>query len=151
MRRIVLDTNIIISGLAWKGKPSKIIDLWKEGKLELCLSGEVLDEYLELLNRKLESSYYKWFVRLIEEAKYVKIVKPGEHFHIIEEDPDDDKFIDCAVESQADFIISGDEHLKKLEEFQGIPILSPDDFLKKIEQKEITFVVKNGDSGGKDF
>jgi len=129
--KIVLDTNVIISGLGWKGKPREIIKLWEKAKITFYISAEILNEYIEVLERNIiPANDYKWFIRLIEEKKNIEIVKPKKHFNIVKEDPDDNIFLDCGIESNVKYIITGDEHLLKLKKFDSIKIVSPVKFLK---------------------
>lgn len=137
MIKIVLDTNVIISGLGWGGNPKKIVNFWKTGKIILCISAKVLNEYIEVLERNIiPANDYKWFILLIEEKKNIKIVKPKEHFDIVKEDPDDNIFLDCGVAGNVKYIITGDDHLLNLKEFKGIKILSPSKFLEKYKKVE---------------
>ena len=131
MLDVVLDTNIIISGLGWGGIPGKIIDLWKKGKINICLSAEVLEEYLELIDRVMSKAGEScdWFLRLIESGEHIRFVKPHRHFKIITADCDDNMFIDCAVESRSMYLITGDEHLLSVEKFKEVIIVSPAEFL----------------------
>jgi len=133
LTKVVLDTNIIISGVGWGGLPRKVINLWEKGKITLCISAEVFNEYLELLQRRIKPGKdYQWFVRLIDQRKNIEIVKPEEHFAVIKEDPDDNIFLDCAIAGKVEYIISGDEHLLNLKKFKGIKILTPGEFLREI-------------------
>jgi len=103
------------------------------GKITLCISAEVFNEYLELLQRRIKPGKdYQWFVRLIDQRKNIEIVKPEEHFAVIKEDPDDNIFLDCAIAGKVEYIISGDEHLLNLKKFKGIKILTPGEFLREI-------------------
>jgi len=135
--KIVLDTNVIISGLGWKGKPREIIKLWEKAKITFYISAEILNEYIEVLERNIiPANDYKWFVRLLEEKKNIEIVKPKEHFDIVKEDPDDNIFLDCAIESNVKYIITGNDHLLNLKEFKGIKIITPSDFLEVYKKGE---------------
>lgn len=132
--RIVIDTNVFISSFLG-GNPRKIIDLWKKGQITLCLSKDILDEYVEVLQRiglkneeelkELLSLLSKGF-NLIFTAKTPKI-------KAVKNDPDDDKFIECAVALKADVIVSGDKAVKGIGDYMGIRILSPRQFLDKYE------------------
>jgi putative PIN family toxin of toxin-antitoxin system len=137
MIKVVLDTNVIISGLGWKGNPREIIKLWEKAKITFYISAEILNEYIEVLERNIIPAIdYKWFVRLLEEKKNIEIVKPQEHFDIIKEDPDDNIFLDCGITGNVKYIITGDDHLLNLKEFKGIKILTPADFLEVYKKGE---------------
>jgi uncharacterized protein len=133
--RVVLDTNVIISGL-WSGPPRKIIDSWQEGNIQVIVSQEILTEYLEVLERfNLPPETQDDFLLLFVESARTVFVKPPHTALVIKEDPADNKFLSCAVEGKADYIVSGDRHLLQLSHHKTIPIITPREFVL-IEQKE---------------
>lgn len=132
--RVVVDTNIFISSF-WGGKPREIIDLWSHGDIILCISDEILKEYLEVMIRlKLSPDKIDKFIVLFGEKHFIENIKPIQNFKIIKDDPDDNMFIDCAVALKADYIISGDKHLLNLKSFKNIALLAPAEFLIIYEQ-----------------
>jgi hypothetical protein len=131
MIRVVIDTNIFVSSF-FGGNPKKIIDLWKNEEIALCLSKDILDEYIDVLQRvglkdeneieELLSFFAKGFnILFTTNVPQIKVVK---------DDPDDDKFIECAVALKADVIITVDKALKTIGKYMGIKILTPQEFLK---------------------
>ncbi len=135
MIKVVIDTNIMFSA-SFGGNPGKVIDLWKERELVVCVSQEVLSEYIRVLKKaRFTTDDLKEILSLFTEPGKTVLVKPTRHFEVVKDDPADNKFLDCAVKAEADYIVSGDKHLKKLKEFKGIKILSPDSFLKKLPTK----------------
>jgi putative PIN family toxin of toxin-antitoxin system len=131
--RVVIDTNIFISSF-FGGKPRKIIDLWKRGSLILCLSGEVLDEYIEVLNRVgfRDREEMEELLMLLAENPNIRFTNKTPKLQLVKEDPDDDKFIECAVALKARYVITGDKALKAVEEYVGIKILTPAQFLDQV-------------------
>ena len=132
MKRVVIDTNVFVSSF-FGGNPLKIINLWKKGEIFLCVSNEILEEYINVLirmglkNEKELGELLNLFRRnhnLIFAGKTPKL-------KIVKDDPDDNKFIECAVELGAQCIISGDKHLLRLKKYFEIEILKPKDFLDK--------------------
>ena len=127
--RIVLDTNVFISGIFWEGNfCSQIIDLWKRGKFQLVSSPKLIEELTETL-RSFKISMPE---KLIEEWKNLIIdnsimVDPIAVIQAVKDDPEDDKFIETAVYGEADFIVSQDKHLLKLKEYNKINILKPEE------------------------
>jgi putative PIN family toxin of toxin-antitoxin system len=129
--KVVIDTNVFVSSF-FGGNQRKIIDLWKKEKLTLCLSKDVLDEYIDVLQRvglkdedeleELLSLFAKGF-NILFTTKTPKIL-------VVKDDPDDDKFVECAVALKAEVIITGDKVLKAVSEYMGIKILTPQQFLK---------------------
>lgn len=127
--RVVIDTNIFISSF-FGGVPRKIIDLWKKGKFTLCLSEPILAEYLKVIARfNLLEEEGQELLSLFKTRRNIKDVSPTQKVRAIRDDPDDNKFLECALEAKADYIVSGNKHLKKLGSYKGIRILSPIIFL----------------------
>lgn len=134
--KVVLDTNVLVSGILVQGSaPSEILKDFRDGQWTLILSGAILEEYGRVLIRKkfgLPTANVEGILRLIED-KAIKVI-PSEHFTVVHQDPSDNEFLDVAVEGNADFIVSGDQHLLILKRFHGIPILLPSEFLKESRQ-----------------
>ncbi len=129
--RAVIDTNIFVSSF-FGGEPREIIDLWKNGTLVLCLSGEILDEYVEVLNRLgfRDQEEMEELLKLFAENVNIQFTTKTPKLRLVQEDPDDDKFIECAVALKAGYVISGDKALKAVGEYVGIKIMSPAQFLE---------------------
>ena len=129
--RVVIDTNVFISSF-WGGKPGEIIKLWQMGQLTLCLSPEIIDEYLELFQRKNihQTTECVHLMGLFARQINMVFVADPPKLYVIDDDPDDNKFIECAVALDAKIIISGDKHLLKLKRYVDIDIFSPHNFLE---------------------
>lgn len=131
--RVVLDTNVFVSGLLFEGKPGQILSQAREGYLRLLLSAEILEEYIRVL------SYPKFDLRASDIKRMIReeLIPFSEPIRIhtvvrfIREDPSDDKFLALAIDGKAEAVISGDRHLLNAGTFRDIPILSVDDFLAK--------------------
>tara|TARA_Y100000310_G_scaffold305546_1_gene345794 strand:+ start:586 stop:987 length:402 start_codon:yes stop_codon:yes gene_type:complete len=127
--RVVIDTNIFISGIFWEGNfCSQIIEKWKIKSFELVSSIEIIDELIETFrNFKIqmqEDIIEEWRNMIIENSI---IVKPTIKLNVVKDDPDDNKFLEAGVTGKVDFIISQDKHLLKFKEYQGIKILNPEE------------------------
>ena len=131
MTRVVLDTNVFISSF-FGGNPRKIIDLWKSGRIVWCLSPPIIEEYVKVLERMgLQNEHeLNELLGLFAQGRHVLFTAKTPHLHVVEKDPDDDKFIECAVALQAGFVISGDKALQDIADYMGIYILSPRQFLE---------------------
>lgn len=130
MPRVVLDTNIYISAIMFGGKPEKIRKLSREKKIELFASEAILEEIARVLRRKF--NWPSWQIsQVIDDIRELSIlVVPSQTLFLIKKDDSDNRILECAVEGQAQYIISGDtQHLLPLREYQGIKILSPGSFL----------------------
>jgi putative PIN family toxin of toxin-antitoxin system len=129
--KIVLDTNVFVSGVFFGGPPRKILEAWRDGKVQLLFSLEILKEYQRVL-RDLAVAFPSIEVEALLDFLIIhsEIVVPPPLPPVIQEDPSDNKFLECAVAGKATCIVSGDKHLFKLFEFKGIPILKPREFLE---------------------
>jgi len=128
--KIVVDTNVFVSSF-FGGNPRKIVDLWKSGQLTLCLSKPIIDEYVEVLQRiglKNERELRELLSLFAHGFHSIFSAKTPE-LHLVAEDPDDDKFIECAVSLNAEFIVSGDKALLAIQDYMGIRIVTPKEFL----------------------
>jgi len=115
MRRIVLDTNCLVSSLA---RTSKSYDVWKglhDGRYILCVSNDILDEYQEIIERKTTAQIAENVIQYLINCSNVEFVIPYYHFNLIKADADDNKFVDCAIAANATFIVSNDRHYQPLQ------------------------------------
>ena len=129
--KAVLDTNIFISGIFWRGSSNKVILNWREGRFTLITSLEAISEIIKVLKDfkiKLSDEMIKEWVDLI--IRNSIIVEPKEKILAIKDDPNDDIFIETAVAGNVDYIVSQDNDLLKLKEFRGIKIITPEEFNK---------------------
>jgi hypothetical protein len=133
--KVVVDTNVFISSF-FGGNPRKIIDLWKSGEITLCLSKPIVDEYIEVLRRfKLQDEKeLEELLGLFAHGVHLVYTAKTPELHVVEEDPDDDKFIECAVALKARFVITGDSAVKKIQDYMNIKIVSPREFLSSFRK-----------------
>ena len=115
---VLIDTNVVLT-MFKRGHPCRpIYDAWLAGKLLWAVSTEVLLEYQEVLARMNFPGYAELVLRTIEtvgeQQQSLLRISPTFHFHLITGDPDDDKFADCAIPAEADFIITDDGHFAPL-------------------------------------
>jgi putative PIN family toxin of toxin-antitoxin system len=129
MLKVVLDTNVIVSGLNFpKSNPAKILILVASGEITNVISRHILNETKRILINK-----FFWLREEVEAIEgwlkaFSKSVNPESRLAVIVDDPDN-RILECGLEGQADFIISGDHHLADLENYQGIKIVDPATFL----------------------
>lgn len=129
--KIVIDTNVVISGTFFKGYPRKVIESIDDNKFEVYATTEIVSEYKEIIsemiNRKqgnLDHNILDYFIsklNFVDKKSNVKVCR----------DPDDDKFINCALDSKALFIVSGDKDLLTLEKYEDIEIITAAKFCEK--------------------
>ena len=129
--KVVIDTNVFVSSF-FGGNPRKIIDWWKKEKLTLCLSKDVLDEYIDVLQRVglKDENEIEELLSLFAKGFNILFTTKTPKIKAVIDDPDDDKFVECAVALKAEVIVTGDKVLKAVSEYMGIKILTPQQFLK---------------------
>lgn len=134
--RIVLDTNVFISGIFFSGPPSQILKAWKNSNLQIVLSREILEEYQRVAVSLADKFPTVDILPIIELVTIHGLFVDTKGFKASAcDDPDDDKFIECAIASNTKIIVSGDKHLLKVSGYQGITVFKPrnfvDSYLKK--------------------
>jgi hypothetical protein len=141
MLRLVLDANVFVSAvLKPQSDLARIFDLVKAGKVKLIISSDILSEIRGVLLypklRKRHRRTPKKIDDFLKKTVRVSIITSGKmKVEEIKDDPEDNKYLAAAAEGKADFIITGDHHLRDLGIFQGIRILSPSMFLKLMEKQ----------------
>ncbi len=134
--RIVLDTNSLIQSISPK---SVYHDVWLSvltGRNTLCVSNEILEEYAEILNRLAGEKTADLVLNTIIECKNVVFLTPYYHFNLITADPDDNKFVDCAIQANARYIVTNDHHYDVLRQidFPRVGIIKLMDFIQMIHE-----------------
>ena len=129
--KVVIDTNVVISALLFGGQPGKLINLWKNSRIVPLASKEIIEEYLRVLAYpKFELSAKEINYILYQEIlPFFEVVTPNPFPPIIVTDPSDDKFIHCAISGNAQFIISGDDHLLSIKTVEAIQIVNASEFI----------------------
>jgi putative PIN family toxin of toxin-antitoxin system len=133
--KLVLDTNILLISLPTKSKYRPIFDSLVNNKFQLMITNEILSEYLEIIQQKTTSEIANNVIKLLLSLKNVIKAEVYYKWHLIEIDQDDNKFVDCAISSNADFIVTNDQHFKILEKikFPKINVIEVDDLIQKLK------------------
>jgi len=127
--KVVLDTNVLISGIFFGGPPRATLDAWTAGRFELILSPSMVDEYVRTCDRLgLSHPALDYQPILASVIGHATLVPDTTHPQPITADPDDDKFMLCAHSSDA-LVVSGDKHLLEASGWKGIQVLKPRVFL----------------------
>ena len=130
--KIVLDTNVFISGVFFKGPPYQILTAWRDGGIELVISPEILDEYRRvgeiLAEEHPKINLWPMLEFVIQNATVYSVPPLDEE---VCEDHDDDKFLACALASGCQVVVSGDKHLLKVSGYRDIIVMKPRDFVDK--------------------
>ena len=135
MIRAVLDTNGIISALLFSGPPSKLVPAWQAGRLRPIISANVLDEYLRVLAYPKFRLTPTEILAIIEEEvlPFVETMRVTSPSKVIPRDPDDAKFIDCALAAKVKWLISGDADLLDLLQVESVTIVPVTLFLQRLK------------------
>ena len=137
--RIVLDTNCLLASLSRRGA---YFNVWKglqQGKYTLCVSNEILEEYEEILTQSTNSIIASNVVQTLLNAPTVELIEPFYRFNLIKNDPDDNKFVDCAIASNATYIVSNDSHFDILKQidFPKLVVKRIQEFSTILEQESL--------------
>lgn len=141
MARIVLDTNSLIQSIPPRSKYHQIWKSFLDGTNVLCVSTEILEEYEEILQRLTDEDTAQLVIELIINNPYTQFLTPYYKFNLIAEDPDDNKFVDCAIAANAKYIVSEDRHFDVLKtcSFPKVDVIGLDLFASLLESKPYTF------------
>jgi len=132
--RVVFDTNVLLSALLWhQGKPRLIFRKAIEGKIKVYCCKEIIQELRGVLKRDFDESNDLINEQISVILAYMEFIEVIYHEKIVKDDPDDDLVINCALSARANYIVSGDAHLLKIKEYNGIKILSPAEFIRLFE------------------
>ena len=135
-RRIVLDTNCLLQAIS---RRSRFYPIWRDfiqGRYELCVTTEILDEYEEIISRYTSPVVGRMVVEAILRANNVVRVDAQFRFGLIESDPDDNKFVDCAIVANAEYIVTDDAHFDVLKDipFPRVLVMTAESFLAELEE-----------------
>ena len=130
--KVVLDTNTWLSAIVWRGEATKIIEAGLNKKIKIIISQEILSEIIDVLSQAkfkdfIDKEKIEDLIKVI--LSIAELIETKTRVDIIKEDPKDNIILECAVSCNADYIISGDQHLLKLKEFKGIKIITAKEFL----------------------
>ena len=129
--KIVIDTNVVISGIFFNGNPRKVIESVCAAEFEAYASPEIIEEYKEIVDRIIGRGQGSFnsdgFIKFIAD---LTLIEPKTCVSVCR-DPDDDKFINCAVDAKALYIVSGDSDLLDIKEYEGIEIITAADFVER--------------------
>ncbi len=128
--RVILDTNVFVSAVFFSGPPYQILKAWRDNKIQVVVSPEILEEYQRvggILVKQFPKVDLGPIIDLL--ALEANLVSPPPLPQPICADPDDDKFLACALASRTKFVITGDKHLLKVSGYRGIEIVRPRKFV----------------------
>ena len=135
MDNIVIDTNSLIMAISSRSDYHKIWQSFLDGAYYMCISNEILEEYAEVIARNISVNLARYVVYTILERKNTRLITPFYNWNLITADPDDNKFVDCAIAANAKFIVTEDHHFNVLKEipFPSVEVINIDEFLKELQ------------------
>lgn len=131
--RVVLDTNTLVSALLFSGTASRLVSLWQSHRITVLVSKAILQEYLRVLAYPKFQLSAPEIKRLIAEEvlPFIETVRVRRHLAVVRRDPDDNRFVECAVAGRAGYLVTGDQDLRELGSYGGVTILTVGEFLEK--------------------
>ena len=134
--KLVLDTNVLVSAIVFGGLPRKVFELAIEGRVHLLISEPILTELKSVLQRPKFNFPFAAVQQIVTELINLgEMVYPTEALAVIKRDPADNRILECAVTGSADYIVSGDDDILTLREFEGIVIVSPAAIMKIMKMR----------------
>ena len=137
MIRVVLDTNVIISGWLWSGSPRQVLNIARQRQVQTVISEALLDELRDVLHRPKFADRLNWIEKTVEEIlteylQFAEVVEQVEIMPVINRDPDDDAVLACAIGGNVHYIVTGDNHLLTLKNFREVRIVDVNQFVNII-------------------
>lgn len=136
--KVVIDTNSLLVSIPRKSPYRPLIDAVINGKIKVLISNEILSEYVEILERKANREVALNISKFLIQSEHVKKIELYFRWHLIEQDKDDNKFVDCALNGAADYLITDDKHFKMLNNivFPTVKIIKTAQFVELLKNKQ---------------
>jgi putative PIN family toxin of toxin-antitoxin system len=131
IKKVVIDTNVFISGFGWDGKPEIVLTLLQEHRIQNYISDAIYEELKKVVSYpklKFSGTLQNKILEFV--FFYSEFVEPAKHLSIVTKDPADNIFIECAIDANTEFIISGDQHLLSLRKYKTLKIVDVVEFLE---------------------
>ena len=137
MVKVVLDTNVVLSAILFGGKPRQILEAALGGTIRICISGPTIGELEKVLQRPKFGFSSQMVQTIISEITAIaEWIEPQEHRGLVKDDPEDNMFLDCAIEGKVDYLISGDHHLLSIGKCEGVQLINPDGFIEVLAKEK---------------
>ena len=132
--RIVLDTNVLLVSFSSKSAFRWVFDAFLDEEITLCVTTDILIEYEEIIGKHMGAKIANTVLQLIENAPNVELITRFFKWNLITEDPDDNKFVDCAIAANAKYLVSNDKHFRVLKniDFPKVSLLTVQEFQEKL-------------------
>lgn len=134
--RIVLDTNCLIQSVSRHSEYRRVLDSIFGGENIMCITNEIIEEYTEILGRFFGFHPTEMIIKALLKSPYVEFISPQYRFNLIITDPDDNKFVDCAIAANARYVVTNDRHFDVLRQtkFPVVDIITLRDFLNMLQK-----------------
>jgi putative PIN family toxin of toxin-antitoxin system len=130
---VVFDTNVLLSGIGWRGKPFECLEMARSGAIHGVTCREIIDELAEKLTAKLKLSDDVAIDVIADLMTFLELTSITRTLRVVADDPEDDKVLECAVAARADFVVTGDKrHLLPIRVYAGVEIVSPAELIRRI-------------------
>lgn len=138
--KVVLDTNVLLVAISPKSKNRWLFDALINGEYTLCLTTDILDEYAEIIEREMGAEVAEMTLDLLLMLPNIQLIHKYFFWQLIEQDPDDNKFVDCAIAANAQYLISEDRHFRVLKKYDyfGIELIQLNEFRNKLADTNST-------------
>ena len=133
--RIVLDTNCLIQSVSPRSRYHAVWQSLVDGRNTLCVSNEIITEYLEILQRFVGYDTAEAIIKTIINSRFVEFITPYYNFELITQDPDDNKFVDCAIAANARYVVTNDHHFDVLKglNYPPVDVINLEEFMKLLQ------------------
>lgn len=130
MRHVVVDTNCLLRMIPLRSKYRPVWEAFLNEEYVICVSNDILSEYLEILTQKVNYTFAIRIVNALLKSNCIRFCTPHYHFELITQDPDDNKFVDCAIVANADYLVSADRHFNVLKDipFPKVNVITLEQF-----------------------
>jgi putative PIN family toxin of toxin-antitoxin system len=129
--RVVVDTNVFVSSF-FGGPPREVIELWKRGEITLCVSRDLVDEYVEVLFRLgVQADLIHEMLDLFASGYNLVFTASTSSLQVVKQDPDDNMLFECAVELEAKVIVTGDKVVRGVGRYMDVEVTTPSEFLSR--------------------
>lgn len=129
--RVVVDTNVFVSSF-FGGPARQAIERWKRGEITLCVSRDLIDEYTDVLNRlRLQPNLIHELLELFASGYNLVFTASTSPLKVLKHDPDDNMLFECAVETGAKVIVTGDKAVREVGRYMDVDVTTPAEFLER--------------------
>ena len=136
MRHVVVDTNCLLRMIPVRSKYRPSWEAFLDERFIMCISNSIISEYFEILSQKVSRSFAENIIQAILKSNNVKRFAPSYNFNLVTADPDDNKFVDCAIIANADYLVSEDAHFNVLESipFPKVNVITLEQFQNDLQK-----------------